>query len=1265
MRQHPPSAPSPAPRLVRSIRLGTAVAVLAGAATIAAAAIGTRAAVAAPSATSVDIVGPAGSQLFGSDVKVLTNGNFVVVDHYYDLSATRTDVGEVSLYSGVTHQLISMTTGSTKDDHVGRDGVFEVGDSNFVIVSGEWDNNGVADAGAVTWVNGTTGLNGPVSEANSLFGTHVADQSSGARITVLADGDYVASTPYWDDGAVSNVGAVTWADGNTGVFGAISAATSIHGTSAQDAVGSGGPNGPVVALPDGDYVVVSPQWKNGSIAFASAVTWANGDGTTVGAVSATNSLVGTSIGDELGSTGSANYPGIVPLANGKYVVASRSWTNPIGPVTDVGAVTLANGDGTTVGPVTPANSLVGTLQNDLIGSYGIITLTGNSNYVVVSPNRYADALTDNAGAVTWGSGVSGVVGPVTASNSLLGEKQLDLIGTGGIVPLTNGNYVVVSPSWDDPAGGVSDAGAVTFRLGDGSGVNGLLGGKSLIGAFTSDQVGERVIALTNGNYAVGSSQWGPTDVGAVTFGNGTSGTSGAVSTGNSLYGTSANDHVGKVLVPLSNGNYVAASEDWDDGATTNAGAATWLTGSAPTGSPVDTANSLTGTHIDDKIGTFVTPLTNGNYVVSSFGWTNGTADNAGAVTWANGATGLTGAVSTANSLFGTAANDSVGFAAPLPNGNYVVQSPLWNNGSAPGAGAVTLGQGATGTFGAVGVGNSLVGTQANDTVGEQIQMVGAGGYVLFNQYWDGVAADSGAVTIAGQRGLTGTIGTTNSFLGLAAMDIAGVLPTPVADGSIVVKRPSHQTVTLLRPPGAEFSGATNLDVTAASGASSASVAFATTAVDAFGAAVPVICDPASGATFPIGTTTVHCSATTIDGITSTTSFTVTVHAGVGGPGGAPDYLPLPPARLADTRPTGTTVDGLFAGSGQIAGGTTLELKVSGRGGVPADAVAATLNVTVTEAAAAGFVTAYPCGSEQPTASNLNYDVGATVPNAVVTKIGTNGAVCVFASQTVHLVVDVNGAFPPSTTYHAGNPARVLDTRADHPTFDGQQQGGGAVPAGTVTTLQITGRAGVPADASSVVLNVTVTEPAAAGYATVYPCGGEPPLASNLNFTPGLTIPNLVIAKIGAGGAVCIFNQSATHLVADVDGYFPATTSFAALTPSRVLDTRVGFATVDGLFAGAGIQPVGTVTTVHVAGRGGVPANAATAVLNVTVTDPAAAGYITVYPCGIEPPLASNLNFVASQTIPNAVLTKIGTNGDVCILNSQPANLIADVTGYFP
>jgi hypothetical protein len=86
--------------------------------------------------------------------------------------------------------------------------------------------------------------------------------------------------------------------------------------------------------------------------------------------------------------------------------------------------------------------------------------------------------------------------------------------------------------------------------------------------------------------------------------------------------------------------------------------------------------------------------------------------------------------------------------------------------------------------------------------------------------------------------------------------------------------------------------------------------------------------------------------------------------------------------------------------------------------------------------------------------------------------------------------------------------------------------------------------------------------------------------------------------------------------------------------------------------------------VPVAEFGGVPAEATTAVLNVTVTEPGGAGYVTVYPCGIEAPLASNLYFVAGQTIPKAEITKIGTDGNVCTYNSQPTHLLMDVNGWF-
>jgi len=73
----------------------------------------------------------------------------------------------------------------------------------------------------------------------------------------------------------------------------------------------------------------------------------------------------------------------------------------------------------------------------------------------------------------------------------------------------------------------------------------------------------------------------------------------------------------------------------------------------------------------------------------------------------------------------------------------------------------------------------------------------------------------------------------------------------------------------------------------------------------------------------------------------------------------------------------------------------------------------------------------------------------------------------------------------------------------------------------------------------VVLNTTVTNTWAAGFITVYPSGTAMPNASNLNFGPGQTIPNLVIVKEGSDGRVNLANNSSqsVDLVADVAGYF--------------------------------------------------------------------------------------------------------------------------------
>ncbi|MGB0112060.1 MAG: hypothetical protein WBP59_02465, partial [Ilumatobacteraceae bacterium] len=122
-------------------------------------------------------------------------------------------------------------------------------------------------------------------------------------------------------------------------------------------------------------------------------------------------------------------------------------------------------------------------------------------------------------------------------------------------------------------------------------------------------------------------------------------------------------------------------------------------------------------------------------------------------------------------------------------------------------------------------------------------------------------------------------------------------------------------------------------------------------------------------------------------------------------------LPLVPARLMESRPGRATIDGAARGFGRVAAGSTTSLKVVGRGGVPGDALAVMLNVTVVDPLSAGYVTVFPCGSTLPLAANLNFVPGDRVPNAVLAKVGTGGEVCVYSSAATDLVVDVNGFVP--------------------------------------------------------------------------------------------------------------------------------------------------------------------------------------------------------------------------------------------------------------
>jgi len=380
-----------------------------------------------------------------------------------------------------------------------------------------------------------------------------------------------------------------------------------------------------------------------------------------------------------------------------------------------------------------------------------------------------------------------------------------------------------------------------------------------------------------------------------------------------------------------------------------------------------------------------------------------------------------------------------------------------------------------------------------------------------------------------------------------------------------------------------------------------------------------------------------------------------------------------PTRFLDTRrPGGQTFDCGDQAVGRLVAGTTYQLPVTNRAFVTPAATSVVMNVTIVGPDASGYLTVFPCGSLQPNASSLNFIAGDVIPNLVIAKVGTGGKVCLFTSATTDLLVDVSSFFGAGPALTALTPARLLDTRVGGATVDSPAHAGvGRIAAGTTYELPIVNRGGVSASASTVVLNVTAVNPSTDGYVTVFPCGTAQPNTSNLNFGASEVIPNFVISKVGTGGGagkVCFFASTATDLIVDVNGYFlsaAAPPSLAPLpAPVRLLDTRnPGSPTIDLAHQGVGRLAAGGTYELPVL-RGGVSASATSVVLNVTAVSPSTGGYLTIYPCGSPQPNASNLNFAAGDVIPNSVIAKVGTGGNVCIFSSAAIDLLVDASGYF-
>ncbi|MEM8618902.1 MAG: aryl-sulfate sulfotransferase [Actinomycetota bacterium] len=359
------------------------------------------------------------------------------------------------------------------------------------------------------------------------------------------------------------------------------------------------------------------------------------------------------------------------------------------------------------------------------------------------------------------------------------------------------------------------------------------------------------------------------------------------------------------------------------------------------------------------------------------------------------------------------------------------------------------------------------------------------------------------------------------------------------------------------------------------------------------------------------------------------------------------FTTIAPKRFVDTRNGTGGVDEM------VPSGCTLRLRF-GVGDVPAGAAAAAVSLTAI-ADQRGFYTVFPCASGRPSSSNLNArGDGIATPNLVVATLDPSGAVCVFAQRDSHLIVDVTGWWGTAdTSFSSIAPVRADDTRETLgirlPPFNIR-----AIPLGDIY---------VPADATAVLVNATVTGADQRGFLQVYPCGQAPPDTSALNFLAGESRASAVVVGIGGpGGQLCVQSNRFVHVVIDVMGYyaprpdFGPTPALQTLVGDRLVDTRNGTGGPTGKLDAGEVRILNPVAGHPAAGE------ASAVLLNVVATDGEQPGHLRVFPCDPQVPEVSNLNFADAASVSNLVPVELSDTGTVCIYAHRRTHVVVDLVG---
>jgi hypothetical protein len=396
------------------------------------------------------------------------------------------------------------------------------------------------------------------------------------------------------------------------------------------------------------------------------------------------------------------------------------------------------------------------------------------------------------------------------------------------------------------------------------------------------------------------------------------------------------------------------------------------------------------------------------------------------------------------------------------------------------------------------------------------------------------------------------------------------------------------------------------------------------------------------------------SATTHDGFVANVSYSARTK-----------LIPITPCRVMDTR-SASFIAGLGVPYLQARAQRDVPLPLS-QCGVPANAVAYSLNITVVPYGFLNYLTVWPTGKPRPTASTLNSWDGRVVANAAIIPAGTNGYISVYASENTEVLIDINGYFA-SLTGGAGSdfrpltPCRVVDTRSGGPPF-----GGPFLAGNSQRTLPLpSSSCGIPGDATAYSLNITAVPHGFLNYLTVWPAGQPKPTVSTLNSWTGAVVANAAIVPAGSGSGISVFASNNTDLIIDVNGYFTLRDQqgyqFYSVSPCRISDTRdpnrpTPFGTPVLSAASQREIPIPLSEC-------GVGAGSAAYWLNLTVVPSGFLNYLTVWPAGVAKPVVSTLNSWTGTVVANGALVPAGMNGAISVFVSEGTQLIVDANGYF-